>query len=209
MKKIYLMRHGESTANAEKTVQGGDSELSEKGHHQAAALAARVQHLDFQNLVVSDFVRTRQTVAAILPFTSVQPVYTPLVRELKRPSALIGAPRHGEGMTVFEKEVSMHSMDPLWHFADEENYFDVVARVQKFFAYVDTLDGDTVVISHGRFIIFVMMYVILQGKLTPDVWPANLSTFTQENTGITVLTYKEHKKMWALSTYNDHSHFAE
>jgi broad specificity phosphatase PhoE len=84
MKKIYLMRHGESTANAEKTVQGGDSELSEKGHHQAAALAARVQHLDFQNLVVSDFVRTRQTVAAILPFTScTASVYTISARTKK------------------------------------------------------------------------------------------------------------------------------
>ncbi len=209
MKKIYLVRHGETTANADDLIQDANNELSDKGKAQAAVVAERLQHLTFTNLLVSDYVRARETADILLTLVDHEPIYTPLVREIRRPSELVGAPRHGEAFYAFDAQAAAHASDAAWHFSDEENYYDIVQRVQDLLAYVETLEGDTVIITHGRFIIFVMMYVIMMGKLTPEVWSANLNPFTHENTGITVLTYKESKQHWALTTYNDHAHFAE
>ncbi len=209
VKKIYFVRHGETVANVADIVQGHLDELTPNGHAQAEVLAQRLKQLDFKNLLVSDYVRTKQTIIPLLSVITVEPVYTPLVRELRRPSQFVGEPRHADAFHHYEHEARQHISDASWHFSDEENYYDVVDRVQKFFAYIDTLEGDTVVVSHGRFIIMTMMFVIMGGKLTPEIWDANLSTFTSTNTGITVMTYKENKKVWALTTYNDHAHFAE
>lgn len=209
MKKIYLVRHGQTSANVSDVIQDAYSELSETGKAQAAVLAERLRKLTFDHLLVSDYVRARQTADLLLPYTTVQPVYTELVREIKRPTEFIGQPRHGDEFHAFEAQAAAYASDPMWHFSDEENYYDIVARIKKLLALVDTYEGDTVIITHGRFIISVMMYVIMRGKLTPEVWLADLSTFTQENTGITVLSYKEQKQLWALTTFNDHAHFAE
>lgn len=209
MKKIYLVRHGESTSNITHVVQDGTDVLSELGEAQAITLCERLKHVDFENLVVSDYVRTRQTVAPLLALTAIKPVYTHLVRELRRPKELVGLPILGPEFSVYLAEANEHITDPAWHFSDEENFFDAVSRVKEFFALIDSLEGDTVVVTHGRFIIFVIMYVIMGGHLTPDAWKTDMDTFTTTNTGITVLSFKEHKNVWALTTYNDHAHFAE
>jgi broad specificity phosphatase PhoE len=209
MKTMYLVRHGETTANAEAIVQGSDNELSAVGLAQANVLAERLRHLDFKHILVSDYVRTRQTVAPLLAYTTIEPVYTPLVRESKRPSCFVGFPRHGEEFLQYQAQAALHTADPNWHFADEENVHDILERVKEFLQHVETLPDNTLVVSHGRFIIFTIMYVLFGGKLTPEMWDGNMSTFSTTNTGISVLVYNEQKQLWALKTYNDHAHFAE
>ena len=209
MKKIYFVRHGESTSNISKVVQSGKDELSQAGQAQALALVERLKHLDFQNLLVSDFVRTKQTVVPLLEYTTVEPIYTPLVRELRRPTELIGLSLHSPDFLTYTNAAREHLTEPGWHFSDEENFYDVVSRIKEFFALADSFVGDTVVVTHGRFIIFVMMYVIMGGNLSPESWKSDMDTFTTTNTGITVLSFKEPQQLWALTTYNDHAHFAE
>ncbi len=209
MKTIYLVRHGQTNSNAESLVQHASSQLSEKGLRQADTLAERLRHLSFSNLLVSDYVRTRQTVAPLLPHISVEPVYTALLRETKRPTQYIGAHQESVEYHTYLDAADAHITDPAWHLEDEENFHDVVARVQQFFAHIDTLEGDTVAVSHGRYIIYIMMYVIMGGNLTPAVWLEAMHHFKTKNTGITVLQYDEKYQHWLLRTFNDHAHFAE
>jgi 2,3-bisphosphoglycerate-dependent phosphoglycerate mutase len=209
VKRIYFVRHGESTSNVSHVVQGSEDILTAAGEKQAEVLAERLSKLPFHNLLVSDFVRTRQTVAPLLEKVSIKPVYTELLREARRPSSLVGSPINGEGFVNFDKLSRAHVLEADWRFEDEENYHDIVLRIKNLFAQIDTFEGDTVLVSHGRLAIYIMMYVIMGGKLTPDVWRTDFATFTTTNTGVTVFSYKEHEKLWAVSTYNDHAHFAE
>jgi broad specificity phosphatase PhoE len=209
MKTIYLVRHGESTSNVSNVVQSSEDVLTPAGERQAEILAERLSKLSFQNLIVSDFVRTKQTVAPLLKRINTEPKYSELLREARRPSSLVGSSLSGDGFAVYERESKTHVLDSEWHFEDEENYFDIIERIKKLFVLVDGLEGDTVLISHGRFTVYLVMYVILGGKITPDVWNTDFDTFTTTNTGITVLSYKDSKNNWALTTYNDHAHFAE
>ena len=209
MKKVYLARHGESVSNVLNVVQGSEDVLTEVGVSQAEVLAERLSKLSFQNLLVSDFVRTKQTVAPLLKKIDIEPKYTELLREGRRPSSLVGTPLNGEAFATYDQAAKAHMLDADWHYENEENFFDIVERVRNLFKLIDSLEGDTVLVTHGRFTVYVVMFVILGGKLTPDIWNADFDTFTTTNTGITVLTYKDHKNMWALTTYNDHAHFAE
>lgn len=209
MRKIYLVRHGETNDNAAGIVQGGTAVLSPKGQAQATVVAERLRHLSFQHLLVSDYVRTRETIAPLLPYLTITPEYSHLVRETKRPSSCVGQSNKGADFTAYNEAADQHLADATWHFEDEENFYDIVSRVQEFFAWVEEREGDVLVVSHGRFIIYVVMMVLCDMKLTPETWLACRYGFETANTGITVLRYSDTHESWKLTTFNDQAHFAE
>ena len=63
---VYLIRHGETSWNCEKRLQGqSDSPLTEEGIRQAKALAGRLSTISFDAVYSSDLERARQTVHII------------------------------------------------------------------------------------------------------------------------------------------------
>jgi len=65
---VLLVRHGQSTWNAESRWQGkADPPLSELGERQAEAAAAAVARLDLASLRSSDLARARQTAELLAP----------------------------------------------------------------------------------------------------------------------------------------------
>ena len=65
MTEIWLVRHGETTANAAGVWQGhGSVGLSERGREQAAVVGRRLARTAFDVVVASDLERTRATAAA-------------------------------------------------------------------------------------------------------------------------------------------------
>jgi probable phosphoglycerate mutase len=208
-KKIYLVRHGQTNNNVTHTVQGADSVLSAKGEQQAILLSERLQQLSFQHLFVSDYVRTRQTVAPLLDYLTIQPEYTHLARETKMPSRFVGVSNQSEDFLEFYKLSTENINDPEWRYADEETFYDVVRRVADFFTLITSQPGDVVVVTHGRFLTYMVMYVVTKGNLTTDIWLNCRHGFETSNTGITILEYNESWLDWRLLTFNDHAHFAE
>lgn len=80
MKRLLLVRHGESEWNAARRLQGqADIDLSEKGRQQALALKATIAALNPDRVLTSDLKRARDT-AALLGFASAQ--QTPALREI-------------------------------------------------------------------------------------------------------------------------------
>jgi probable phosphoglycerate mutase len=209
MKKIYLVRHGESESNVLNIIQDEKPLLSPAGIKQAEVIAKRLQHLPFNNILISDTRRTRQTAEPILAHTDIVPIYTPLLRELKRPTSVIGLTKKTEIFKIYDSMAQEHSNDPAWHYEDEENFFDVLKRCKDFLNYATELVGDTLAVTHGRFTIFTMMYVLLREKFTPELWFQLKSSIYNDNTGITVLKFDDVNKHWRLETYNDKAHFAE
>ncbi|GAA4011151.1 histidine phosphatase family protein [Hymenobacter fastidiosus] len=68
VKKIYLIRHGQTDFNVAGIVQGSgiDSSLNEAGHRQAARFFAAYKHLAFDKVYTSTLQRTRQSVQGFL-----------------------------------------------------------------------------------------------------------------------------------------------
>ena len=79
--RVYLIRHGETTANAGGTVQAwSDSKLSEKGEAQAAELSKVMFGRHFDRIIASDLYRTRQTLKIV--FGDISAEYDERLREI-------------------------------------------------------------------------------------------------------------------------------
>ncbi|GAB3296978.1 histidine phosphatase family protein [Hymenobacter tenuis] len=68
VKKIYLIRHGQTDFNVRGIVQGSgvDSSLNEAGHRQAARFFAAYRHVPFAKVYTSVLQRTHQSVQGFL-----------------------------------------------------------------------------------------------------------------------------------------------
>ncbi len=80
---LYLVRHGESTWNVARRVQGqhGEPPLTERGRRQARELAERLWGSGAVQLLASDAVRARQSADIIGHALRLQVRTTPLLRE--------------------------------------------------------------------------------------------------------------------------------
>lgn len=209
-KKVYLVRHGETTYNVDGLVQDGSSTLTDLGTKQAEQVAQRVQHLDFNELVVSDYERTKQTAQPISRATGKKPIYTPLFREVRRPSEFFHTSRQTPQFKEFlDMEYTNFSNDPSWHYSDEENFEDATARAKEALSFVQSLSGDTLVVSHGHFIRHIVALVATNYDLDGSTWQKMCRSFMAVNTGITTLLYDEATNHWQILTFNDIAHFAE
>lgn len=68
MKKIYIVRHGQTDYNKNNIIQGAliNAPLNETGKEQAEALFQFYNHIDFGIVYTSDLVRTQETVQQFL-----------------------------------------------------------------------------------------------------------------------------------------------
>lgn len=71
MGQLYVIRHGQTTCNAAAIIQGPriDSELSEEGRRQAAALGSAFQESNLDVIVTSPMQRARDTAEALVAGT--------------------------------------------------------------------------------------------------------------------------------------------
>ncbi len=148
----WLIRHGQSTANAGlPTRETGDAPLTELGRSQAQAAAARVEHRP-DLLIVSPFRRARETAAPIL-------ARWPGVRQETWPIQEITylSPILCQGTTV---ETRRPMVDMFWRRGDPhyvhgpgaESFAAFVGRVQAFHDRLASLSEDFVVaVGHGQF----------------------------------------------------------
>lgn len=81
--KILLIRHGESTWNAEGRWQGqGDPPLSERGRAQAEALANEFATHGIEVLISSDLLRAQQTARILAQKSGLDVIFEPRFREM-------------------------------------------------------------------------------------------------------------------------------
>jgi len=209
MKRVYFVRHGETLFNAANLVQDESDVLSPVGLNQADRIAQRLSSVPFTTLLTSDYVRALDTAAAIAQATGIMPQTLPLLREVTRPTEFIGLARDSVEYLAYVHHSYDFLADPAWHYSDEENFFDVLERVEALFVELDAMTEDVVAVTHGRLIMFIVAYVIMNRKLNAGIWKLCMHSFQTSNTGITAIEYDANHEYWRLLTFNDHAHFAE
>lgn len=79
--KLYMIRHGQSTANAQHLHAGwAQVPLTEQGVEEAVLTGRLLENISFDQIYVSDLIRAQQTLSAALPGAIA--VTTPLLREI-------------------------------------------------------------------------------------------------------------------------------
>jgi len=208
--QIYFVRHGEGHHNANNLYSLPEFELTEKGKEQARGVAGRLKHLPIEILIVSPYKRTVQTAEIINQVLNKPVVYSELAVEIKRPSEIAGKPiDHPESQKI-RNILDSNSHLPDFHFSDEENFFDLKTRAQKFLKFLETFEEKNrhlAVVTHAVFIKMLALNIILQDALTPQGFLNAYHPLSLATSGLTVC--EKNEKGWKLITWNDQSHLGE
>ena len=190
--RIYAIRHGQSEANLHR-IHGGWAQvpLTEKGHAQAAAASQRISGLHFDEIIVSDLLRARQTAEQVFPGRSYR--QDPRIREIHLGSL------EGKSMAACKKQLGEPYLAhrKIWDFTayGGENLQQMQNRVS---AFLDDLtrapeNAQIAVVCHEGTILCMLRHVMGYGL-------PYLSAFA-DNCSISVFTYRD--RHWVLNKWNE------
>ena len=199
--RLLLVRHGESTWNATRRIQGQlDPPLSDRGLDQARELAERLAGHQLAGFYCSDLARTRQTADEIAATVGMKPTHEQGLREIA-----LGA---WEGKTRAEL---MDEFPELWERWRREPTWDVVPggegaepfaqRVTRTLGGIHERHprGDVLCVTHGGVIQVAILNVV--GRASHGIFP-----FLIENCSLTVIQSANGRSV--VTTVNDTCHLS-
>ena len=202
--RFTLLRHGESTGNAQGVYQGrAEFDLSEKGRVQAHALGEYwiSNGATFSQIISSPQARARQTAEIISAILDVPLVFDDRWQEIDN-GILAGLPLE----EVSQKHPFPGIMTPFDPIGDSgESNWDLYLRAGRVVQeLVKRPAGDYLVVSHGGFLNRVL-YVIL--GIVPQVNFSG-SRFQFENTSFAQLLYNPSQHIWMVEKINFAPHIS-
>ena len=180
-RRIHLVRHGESTWNSVRRVQGNHTGvgLSELGKTQAALLGKRLRQMEFARVFCSTAERARETAA--LALGDDYPVeYVDDLREIS-----LG---DWEGLLVADVRERFPGQLETWFNTPSKVVIEGAEPFGKFYEratrtldrLIESTEGDILVISHGGIICAWLTSVL--GMSPDDIW-----AFSLPNTSLTTV----------------------
>ena len=199
MKRLYLVRHGETEWNADNRVQGSiDIPLSQKGKNQAASLAQYLKELPKpQKIYCSNLKRAIQTAKTLAEILSVPDIEeNPLLREIN--CGLWEGRFIDELMNDYPQEYAMWRLNSFFKCPEGESVDDVRSRVEEFFVEKknELSSFETVlIVAHGILNRAVLSFIM-------DLPIQNCRYFEQDNGALNVFAWGEvmpHLALWNFS----------
>lgn len=213
MKRVYLVRHGESEGNIGLLRQGSSTPLSEAGKKQVEAITKRFENISIDRIISSPQTRAKHTAEAINRVLNKPIEFSDLLIERKRPSSLIGKPKQDPSVLEIDEQIKKHFHDTGWRHSDEENFQDLKNRAILLFKHIESLEEQNILlVTHGVFMRMIASYIVLGEKLTSHQYWDFFVVLKMNNTGITILEQSQFGKeepRWHIITWNDYAHLGE
>ena len=186
--KIYIVRHGESQANANKIVQGHtDSPLTEKGEAQSVKIAEELKDVEFSAIFSSDLGRSIRT-AEIIGFRRNLEIKTsPMLRE--KSYGIFEGMDHAEFIETLKEEFNRFdnelTIEERWNHKAHPSIESDTEILGRFTGYVKEIisrhGGETVLVVSHRFPIRMFLVSLGYGMYE------NLKRGSLKNAGYAVL----------------------
>jgi len=201
---VYFVRHGESEGNLKKVHQGENVPLSQKGKSQALAVANRLKKISVDVIYASPYLRAKQTAQIISKELNLPIEYWEQLKELRRPSELEGLEYSDPKAAEIKKIIKENQAKPDWKYSNDESFNDLITRAKEVEKHISKhhKDQNVLCVSHIQIMVMIVMQMIMQDKLTPEVFWQFYYHCRQKNTGITHLEYTD-TFGWNLVTWND------
>ncbi len=197
--RLILIRHGESTWNRERRIQGQlDLPLSDQGEEQSRRLAHRLAGRNVEALYTSDLLRASQTASPIAAALGVEATLTPELREI-----YLGA---WEGVHTdqlasrFPEAWDAWTHEPSWDLVPGgEGAAAFEARVESIIKrlFERHPQGDVVVVTHGGVIQIALHRVV--GRSSRGIFAFRIS-----NASLSVVERRNGRMV--IGRVNDTSH---
>lgn len=206
--KIYFVRHGQTNANVQRRYQDTDSPLNSVGQAQAEAVAKRFVNIPIDLILTSTYPRTVSTAQQIQVTTNAPIIESELLIERKMPDELLGKLIVSDESIKILTTIREHFDDPEWHYANEENFYDLIDRGKRALELITSQEKESVaVVSHGYFLQVLIYSIIFGDDPGPHAFRNFKNTIEYSNTGLTMCEYKNEK--WRILTLNDYAHLGE
>ena len=170
MKKIYLIRHAESEANAAVDLDNPtyyyDARITKRGESQALKAKNVLENIHFDTYICSPLTRTLQTFSIIFP--DKKPVIEPLIREHLFHSCDVG--RQPISLKKDFASFDFSNLNKFWWNNNnkinekkivKENFNDIKNRLDKFKLWLSKNNSNTIaLVSHGTFLSQITGYML-------------------------------------------------
>lgn len=170
MKKIYLIRHAESEANAAVDLDNPtyyyDARITKKGEGQALKAKNVLENIHFDTFICSPLTRTLQTFSIIFP--DKRPIIEPLIREHLFHSCDVG--RQPSSLKKDFTSFDFSNLNDFWWNNNrpinekkivKENFNDIKNRLDKFKLWLNKSNSNTIaLVSHGTFLSQITGYML-------------------------------------------------
>ncbi len=202
---ITLVRHAESTGNAENRAQGqSDYPLSERGRAQAAALAERWQAegLTFDRAIGSPLLRARETAEIIVKALNIPLELDPIWME--RDNGKISGLLLDEARALYPEQDFFNPYQSLAE-TGEGDWQLYLRAAQALFNLLQRPPGKYLVVSHGG-TLNMTLYAILGIPPQPNYQGPR---FRFENTSFAQFRYYPNRHRWRVDVIGDRAHWKE
>ncbi|MEK7176327.1 MAG: histidine phosphatase family protein [Patescibacteria group bacterium] len=209
VKKIYLVRHGESGGNATGVYQNADTLLTEKGRVQAEFIAGRCEKFAIDFIVSSSMKRAVETAEIVNKKLDKLLEISDLFVERRRPKAQMGLHKDSPEALAIDKALIANFTKLGARFSDEENFEDLRERASQALEFLKNREEENIlVVTHGFFLRMIIARAIFDDKLSGGECDKIIRKFHTANTGLTVLGYDKRQpdSPWWLWVWNDHAH---
>ena len=170
MKKIYLIRHAESEANAAVDLDNPtyyyDARITKRGESQALKAKNVLENIHFDTYICSPLTRTLQTFSIIFPDN--KPIIEPLIREHLFHSCDVG--RQPSSLKKDFTSFDFSNLNDFWWNNNKpinekkivkESFNDIKNRLDKFKLWLNQSNSNTIaLVSHGTFLSQITGYML-------------------------------------------------
>ena len=200
--KIFLIRHGESEANAKNIHQGQrvDAGLSEKGREQARKIAERLKNEKIESIYSSDLKRARETAEEIAKQHGLKVIFDKRLREFDSGHFLKGK-EDWQKWTDYRKKEAARLGIKQWEviMPGGESESNHIERVKSFIEDAKKHKCNIAVIAHGG------TNKLLFG-ITGHTPMDKMYEQPQDNTCLNEFEFDEKSKTWKVHRINCTKH---
>jgi broad specificity phosphatase PhoE len=170
---VYFVRHGESASNAAPggmalPLERGDR-LTERGLEQARAVAERLEVAGATRILASPLRRARETAEVIAERLDLGIIEVEELRELRESDGFGELSLEDQRLHRWSEWMAEHGDDPDHSHRGGESFNEIAERVR---VLQERLVADaaetTIAVSHGIFMRFFLMEVLLAGAFRAD-----------------------------------------
>jgi broad specificity phosphatase PhoE len=170
---VYFVRHGESVSNA---APGGmalpreeGDRLTEIGFEQARAVAERLGEAGASRVLASPLRRARETAEVIASRLELPLIEVEELRELRESEGFGELSLEDQRLRRWSEWMAEHGDDPGHSYRGGESFNEITTRVRVLQERLVADDVErTIAVSHGIFLRFFLMEVLLDGAFRAD-----------------------------------------
>lgn len=200
MKRVILVRHGQTEHNVVRIFQSDDQPLSDIGRGQIERFAQSIEDAKIEVILHSPLSRAAESASIIGHRIDVNPEPLGVLVEFRNPPEIRGKSYDDEAADKVYREWVSKLDDKFGLGVDAvENYIDLYSRAGR---VLDVLCGrneqDILVVSHSELIRAVVARVVLDGDIPNSGVRGVIKRLKIENAHSVELLYDDDKNTWRL-----------